>query len=124
MPVNNEEVQDLNAFIKYHTEGKKKPSTLPKASCFRRGCCANAQLTLQNRQGYISRRAATRTTGTKHAENQVNTKPCDKLLHKTKELVKLRYCDLEIAITTKIYGRTRFTVYLTFTHFIGKQRKQ
>ena len=61
-------------------------------------------------------------TGTRHTKgkNSVNDKPS----HETEELVKLRYSDLEIVVTTDAHGRTRFAVRPTFTHFKGNLKRQ
>ena len=61
-------------------------------------------------------------TGSKHqkGKSDVNEKPSQD----TEELVKLKYKDLEIVLTTDKYGRTRFAVRPTFTHFKGNLKRQ
>ena len=61
-------------------------------------------------------------SGSKHRKGQsgVNDEPA----HETEELVKLRYSDLEIVLTTDVHGRTRFAVRPTFTHFKGNLKRQ
>ena len=61
-------------------------------------------------------------TGTRHTKsgNDVTNEP----LHETKELVKLRYRDLQIVLTTDVHGRTRFAVCPTFTYFKGNLKRQ
>jgi hypothetical protein len=54
-------------------------------------------------------------TGTRHVKNKRDNES----LLETEELVKLRYSDLQIVVTTDEQKRTRFAVCPTFNHFKG-----
>ena len=55
-------------------------------------------------------------TGTRQVKNKRDD---DESLLETEELVKLRYSDLQIVVTTDEQKRTRFAVCPTFNHFKG-----
>ena len=60
-------------------------------------------------------------TGTRHVKKRSGND--DEHVLETEELVKLRYRDLQIVITTDAHGRTRFAVCPTFNHFKGDLKR-